>query len=351
VRISSSDVADFYHQLGLLARSNLPLPESLRQLGQHFPSKDFQAVLYKTGERTARGEKFSDILQSFPQFFSPIHIKIIAAGEVAGTLPETLFLVARYARFWSLMTATLRDIAAYPLFTLHISLLIALYISYNVIPKFHDLFVDLLGAEHFAKLPVITNITLACGMFIHAHVYIFLMIYLCFLAYCIYVFAPTIAGQRALARMIHFLPGSGNVIVSLDSARICRLCSVFMKQGMPIQDALASIAHLVELERVQKALERVAEKVKAGTQVADALQREPAIDRLIEMAFRHCKEESVADELNELADIYENRVILSVRTVKTLWTAVATIFISLLVYALVLAMFKPLISVIRALSD
>ena len=94
---ASPQVTEFYHQLGLLIKSRLPLPDSLRELSAHLPSPAFRDALLRVSEMTANGARFSDAVRAYPRFFDPVHAQMIAAGESAGTLADTLFCLARFA--------------------------------------------------------------------------------------------------------------------------------------------------------------------------------------------------------------------------------------------------------------
>lgn len=349
MKTSFSTVADFYHQLALLIRSNLPLPESLSQLGERFPDEEFKTVILQIGQRTARGEKFSTAIKSFsPNLFPAFHVRLMSAGEATGTLPETLFSVAKLARFQQFVVENIRDILAYPLLTVHLALLLGLYISIRVMPAFHDMFQEILEGR---SMPPFTALVVTVGMFVHNHVIGIMILYAGFLVLSIWAFSPGIAPTRALVATLNVLPGASQMVCSMDSARLCNMCSVYLKQGMPIHEAMETVAQLVQKTGLREALERAAQKLKAGSGVMDALAPEAVIDNLIVLTFSSTPEEKLPDELAELAGLFEHRVVLSVRTTKVLWTIVGTLAVSAVVASVVTAMFGPLVSIVRMMGQ
>ena len=344
-----STVADFYQQLALLIRSNLPLPDSLRQLGERLDDKEFSAVILQIGERSARGEKFSSTIEAFsPHLFPAFHVRLISAGETSGTLPDTLFAVAKLSRFQQFVVESVRDILAYPLFTIHLALIIALYISIRVIPAFHGMFEEILDGE---SLPAFSSLVMGAGMLVHNHMMVAIILYASCLLATLWVFSPGIAATRALAAILNAMPGASDMVSSMDSARLCNMCSIFLKQRMPLHEALDTAAQLVQRGSIREALKRTVQKLRAGTSVTDALSQEAAIDKLILMTFSSASEEALPDELVELAGLFEHRVVLSVKTTKTLWAIVGTLVMSAVVASVVMAMFSPLISIIRILGE
>ena len=347
MRTKSSDIADFYQQLALLVRSNLPLPESMRQLAQNFPAPAFKQILCQIGDRVSKGEKLSQVIQSYPQCFDPIHIRLISAGEDAGTLPETLFAVARYARFSRLISDRVRDIVAYPLLTIHLCALVILNLSINIMPKFEMMFQDLCSGS---RLPILTRIVLGGGMFIHDHWILCVSIYLLLLGVTLWLFTPGVAAHRALLAIINFVPGSLKIVHSLDTARLCTLWSAFFRQRMPLHEAMESSSQLADLSAIRHALQRVTQKLRSGTNILEALSVERSIDTLIPLTFRSTPEGELPFAFAQLAELFEHRVTLSVRSASMMWVILSFAITTLVVATVVLAMFLPLISLIREMG-
>ena len=243
MKTNASDIADFYHQLALLIRADLPLPDSLRQLGKTFPKKGFRDVILSIGENTSRGEKLSRAMMASPQYFQAFHIRLIAAGEAVGTLPQTLFAVARFSRFCQLLGSRVRDIVSYPLLTIHISIVTVLFLGHRVIPKFGLLFEDLL---FMTRLPVLTRVVLWMGMLIHNNFLLLCVLYGAFIAFSVWLFSPRISAHRTLMNIVNVMPGSCRIVESLDTARVCNMCSILLEREMPLHQALETSSQLVE---------------------------------------------------------------------------------------------------------
>jgi len=349
MKTNSTDIADFYHQLALLIKSDLPLPDSLRQLGRYFPKRDFNRAISEISQRASKGEKFSDVIRNYPQFFSPFHAQLISAGEDAGNLPDILFAVARLARFENMLASKLRDVLAYPMVTFHLCLIIFMLLSIFALPHFHSLFQDMLG--DYGQIPVITRMVLNASMFVESNRMAVFILYGVFLIFSLWIFTPFKSAQRIMLTVIGTLPGSYRMVHSLDSARICSMLASFLRQGMPLNDAFHTAAQLVESSVLQDALEQSARRIASGGNCAEIISREKAIDNLIVLTFRHTPENELPVELKRLSELFEHRVTLAAKTATVTWTFISIIVITFVTALVVMAMFSPLISIIRMMGS
>jgi type II secretory pathway component PulF len=124
-----------------------------------------------------------------------------------------------------------------------------------------------------------------------------------------------------------------------------------MEQGLTAPQALEAAAELAERPALAAALSAAAHAVRAGESLDAALARAPGVDPLVALTARHTPEEETARELIRLGELFEHRVTLSSRAVTTLWTLVSVVMMTTLVGLIVIAMFQPLIAVLRALSS
>ncbi len=342
MKTKSSDVADFYQQLALLVRAKLPLPKSLLELSRMFPTPEFEEVIQRLSQRTGRGETFSEVIRSYPRLFPPVHVGLIVAGEAAGALAETLFAVARLARFQQLLGTRVRDILIYPLLTINVAAVIVMLTSRYVLPSFDEIFMDLLGG---GPLPYITQLVMNTSRFVSHWWSVILPCYFALLGFTVWLFTPGLRPHRVLLAIISHMPGSCRIVHSLDSARLCSLLAVFLRQKMPMTDALTSAADLVEQKPLQTALLRAANRIESGADVTSALSGEQAVDNLLALTFAHTPEDSLADELARLGELFEHRVNLSVRTASMMWTMLSFAMVTFVVGMVVIALFAPLVSV------
>lgn len=348
MKASAFDIAEFYQQLRLLVQADMPLPESLRQLGLHTRGRRWNDVVLKMSERAAKGESLSKVMASYPEYFEPLHIKLISAGEKTGTLPDTLSMVASYSRFCQLLADRLREILVYPLLNIHLALVVLLLLSGVVIPRFADIFVDILGGR---SLPALTRFILFVGCGIGNHLLAAIVLYLTFLVFSIWILLPGAGPQRMLVAFMNLMPWSGGVAESQDMARLCSLLSMFVWQKMPLHEALSSASQLVLNARLGAAIERVSSGIRAGRGTVEALDSEPRINPMISMSVKRAQESSLSITLAQLAELFERSALHDARRATAVLTVVVTMLMGLVVFGVILAMFLPLITVVKTLGS
>lgn len=340
-------LADFYHQMGLLVRSNMPLPDGLREVGREVQKRGFKEAVEDVAARVDRGEKVSDAVAAHPTYFSPLHARLIGIGEDTGALSEMLFSVSRLTRFGHMLVTTLRDVVTYPLLTIHMALIVTLGLALIVVPEYAVVFDDLMMGM---QLPALTYFVVSVGTFISDHREVVLTLYLLFAAFSVWLLLPTRPSHAVLLAVVNAMPGSWSMLRSMDSARICRVWSACLRRGLPMPDAMEMCSGVVQSSHTRRALRRAVDQVRSGTAPGQAVEGEPAFDRLLAMTFLHTPGAELADELSALAEVYEHRVMLSARAASAIWTATAIVLMSLVVACVVLAVFLPLISIISNLS-
>ncbi len=342
--IRATDIADFYQQLALLIKSNLPLPDSLVRLAKQFPRRKMAQIVERLGEETARGRTFSQVLKEHADVFPPFHSQLLAAGETTGTLPVMLFTVARFARVQHFLVSRLREVFAYPLLTIHVACLVLGFLSVRVIPFYVNIYSDMYGGDY---LPWLTRIVFGMGLLISNNIGVFGALYLAFVVLSAVIFLPTHRCKRGLLHIVAVMPGTRRLLHELDAARLCSLWSSFVAQAMPSVDILRASSRLVAAPTLRTSLERAADAVAAGRGVADALDNETAVDGLIVMTLEHADEQDLADELLKLAELYENRVAMGVRWATQAWTIIALVSMIVTVGIVVVSLFLPLIQFVR----
>lgn len=350
---TASDIAEFYYQLALLVRARLPLPESLRKLSEHFPQRGFRDTLLRIGERSEQGETFSDILSEHPEYFSAFHVRLLALGEQSGALAEMLGVAARLARFQQLMVINLRNVLAYPMLTVHVACIGVMILGIFVLPRLEAMLLDLYAEEGMmsAAMPPITRFVMGVAGVISAAAPVVIVLYLIFLGYTIWLFLPGRASHRAALWLIDRLPGSWRVLESLENSRICTMWGIFLERGVPMADAMGMVAGLLDRPALRAAMERAQSAVRDGRDVSEALFEEPAVHRMIGLTLQHSPEAQVPEDLQGLGELFDHRFAAAAQGAAALWSVFAFILMVLMVSAVGIALYLPIVEFFHAMTS
>ena len=340
-------IGDFYHELGMMTRAGLPLPEALRQLARDMRSVGLGMAIEALGDEAERGRSLSQAMDRFPRQFPVFHRRLIEAGEARGVLADALFAVSRFSYFQYHLIAQLRQVFLYPALTTLAALAVMLLMGVFVIPDFAMIYDEMLAGE---PLPGLTTLVLAVSEIIVRLAPLFVVLFVLAIGMTVWLLVGGRRAVRFLSRFVSFLPGAWRITESMDSARVCSFLGTFLAQQQALLDALRTTAHLVQLNRVRDALLQAADAHEAGKSLPEVLEKFPAIDRLIVFAFRQTPEAELSEELVRLAGIYERRALLATRSTVAVWEIIAIIVMSLTVGLTILSLFLPLIRLINVLG-
>lgn len=348
MKARAATIADFYHQLALLVQSKFPLPECLRRLGPSLQEPEVRKVVEEILERVNHGEKLSDVIATYPQYFDSFHVKLISVGESTDSLSEILYAVARESRFEQFLVSRAREIMTYPLFVLHMAALLFLAISVFFMPVFEDLYSQMLSQG--IAVPIVTTLCLKVShvarQFWPALV---ILLGLCLLA-TFWLYSGTVRSHRAMVRLLDRIPGTRGVTRVLDSARFCSICRLFLERHLPIPEALRATALVVQRPETQSALTRVACQNEQGENLSELLSREEAIDSLISNTVKFKPEEHLVDSLEELQSHYEQEVMVMTRDAAAAWTVIGIMMMTAAVLLMVVMVFVPVMGAHQALQ-
>jgi len=343
MRTRQDELVEFYRQLSLLVRSDLPLPGSLDGLARECENREFKAVLRALTEDAERGLPLTEAMRRHPRFFPPFHVRMVRAGEKAGTLSEVLVEVAEAARFSHSLVERVRDLVAYPVFTTVFALGVFLTMLRFVVREFGIMYREL----------VETSIPLACEAVFRASEAATLFwgpavtLYVGAILVVLWFFSGQLAAQRLLRRVVSRLPGAHGILADVDAARLCGMWSVLTARQVPLVEALEISADMTEGRELSAALLRVRDRCAAGTLLPDAVEVEDEFPGTIKLSLVHAREKSLPEELDSLKDFYAERATQAMTRVGSIWELSALLAMALVVAGVILAMFLPLIELNR----
>ncbi|HBC88629.1 MAG TPA: hypothetical protein DCZ94_16905 [Lentisphaeria bacterium] len=345
---NETEIADFYRQLSLLVKSNLPLPESIRQLAANFDKPDFKQVLFSVSAGTSKGQPLSEAMGQFPDYFQPFHVRMIESGEKSGTLSEILNEIAYMSRMNHQLVSMVKGIALYPVFTISFSFMLFFLILRLVVPQFAQIFSELLEGE---KLPPLTDLVVTLSSLSVKYEIAILAFFLSSIAFLIWLFANKgPASQKTFIKIIRFLPFSGNIFKNLQMSRFCSMWAVFMEQKLSMVYAFEAISEIIEESKLSASLKNISRGCAEGRDVVECLKNEEIISDLIVLTVKNVPETRRSEELKNLSQMYRERTIAAINKAGLAWEAFLIIILSVAVGSIIIGLFTPLIAIINKLG-
>lgn len=345
--VRSRDLAAFTRQLGTLLHAGMPLLRGLQVLARQERNPALRRVIDALAENIRSGTALSDSMGQHERLFDRLYISMIRAGEAGGVLDTVLDRLARFQEKSLQLKGKVKAAMLYPLIVLLVAVAILAGLLVFVVPKFKQIFADLLKG---APLPPLTQgvLTISDVMRHHVVVVVVGMVGTFFVFQFVRRQAPV---ARWLDGLAIKLPMFGDLVLKAVIARFGRTLGTLLASGVPILPALLIARDTCGNARVASAITSVHDRVKEGASVAGPLAEAsvfpPLVPSMIEVG-EHSGQ--LAEMLNKVADIYEDEVDNAVAGLSSLIEPILILFLAVVVGTVVIALFLPIIRIVQMLT-
>ena len=333
---------EFYHQLGLLVKSKLPLPDSMRQL-----ERTLKGPLYGKIEKDLEaGLSLHESLGKYPGAFPKEHLQLIQLAEERNTLSETLVELAKYSHFEKIILTKVKDILFYPFIIIATSLIMLGFVGQIFIyPVTKDLFPP--SEMGFGDdLPLSYRLSILVGKVTHDYAlwyWAFVILLLSFLL----MIAMNIFNIRKINEL--WLKGSSlwtDFRSVFQSSRLCSFLSLQFRNNIGLHDSCRTATAFVDSSLASE-LELCSKEIEMGVSSKDIFMKCNVLDPLIISTLENSDENSLADEMSKLSDHYFERVYNTSERLVTYWKIITTLGTALVVLGILRMMMAPLIFLVR----
>lgn len=345
--VSTKELAVFTRQLGTLLRAGMPLLRGLEVLGRQEKNPGFRRVIAAIAGSIKSGGTLSEALAPHPRIFDRLYINMIRAGEAGGMLDTVLDRLARFQEKSLHLRGKLITAMVYPVIVLAVAVAILAGLLVFVVPKFQQIFADLLKG---APLPPLTQAVLNVSDLVRHNTLVTIgVVVAAWIAFRF--FRRTPAGALLTDTLVVKLPLFGDLILKAIIARFGRTLGTLLSSGVPILPALLITRDTCGNARVAGAITEVHDRVKEGSPVARPLEATavfpPMVTSMIEVG-EHSGQ--LPEMLNKVADIYDEEVDNAVAGLSALIEPVLILFLALVVGTIVIALFLPIIRIVQLLT-
>lgn len=345
--VRTKELAAFTRQLGTLLKAGMPLLRGLEVLARQEKNDRFRRVIEAIAESIKSGDALSAALAHHPRIFDRLYLNMIKAGEAGGVLDTVFDRLARFQEKNLHLRGKLITAMVYPLIVMAVAVLILVGLLVFVVPKFQQIFADLLKG---APLPPLTQAVLNVSDLVRhnlsATLGLGVAVWLAFR-----FFRRTPAGARLLDTLLVKLPLFGDLFLQAVVARVSRTLGTLLSSGVPILPALLITRDTCGNARVAGAVLIVHDRVKEGSPVARPLEATgvfpPMVTSMIEVGEQSGQ---LPEMLHKVADIYEDEVDNAVAGLSALIEPILILFLAGIVGTIVIALFLPIIRIVQLLT-
>ncbi|MAS24997.1 MAG: type II secretion system protein F [Oceanospirillaceae bacterium] len=337
-KIKSSDITFFTRQMATMIKAGVPLVQSFDIVGDGIDNITMKELVMEIRDSVAAGNDFASALKNHPEYFDDLTCNLIESGEQAGALETMLDKVAVYKEKTEALKAKIKKALMYPVITLIVAAVVTAILLIKVVPTFQAMF-DSFGAELPAPTQMVVNISEVAQ------------------AYWLQVLAVLVVAGIAFAqakkRSPKFadavdaytlkLPVFGDLILKASVARYARVLSTTFAAGVPLVEALDSVAGAVGNAVYRDAVLKIRDEVSSGQQMHFAMKSTGVFPNMVVQMTSIGEESGALDTmLDKAAGYYESEVDDAVDNMTAMIEPFMMAFLGIVIGGLIIAMYLPI---------
>ena len=312
-RLSAKDKIVFTRQFSTLVGAGLPLAQGLRTVAEQTENKKMRGVIEDILSRVEGGSSLSDSFSKHEGVFDKVYLSLIAAGELSGTLDESLRRIAAQQEKDAAMMSKIRGAMTYPLIVLVVIGMVMAFMMFTVVPQVENLYQDLKK-----DLPLMTQIMVSVANFLSSFWWLVFII-LGVAGWFFRQWLKTASGIRFAANFKLNVPLFSPLFRKLYMARFCRTGQLLLSTGVSMNDMLTITGDAVNNVVIQDKIDEANKLVAGGKNLSDSLKDKDYILPLVPQMISIGEQSGKIDEmLGKTAQVYEDELDEQIKAISTL---------------------------------
>ncbi len=337
-KIKPMDIALFTRQMATMMKAGVPLLQSFDIIGEGFDNPNMRKLVDDLKQEVAAGNSFATALRKKPQYFDDLYCNLVDSGEQSGSLETLLDRVATYKEKTEALKAKIKKAMNYPIAVVLVAIIVSAILLIKVVPQFQDVF-----ANFGAELPAFTLFVIGISEALQAWWHLVLLA----LVGAAYAF-KTAHGKserfrNSFDRFLLKMPIVGDILYKSAVARFARTLATTFAAGVPLVDALDSVAGATGNVVFRNATLKVKSDVSSGMQLNFSMRTTGTFPSMaIQMTAIGEESGSLDEMLAKVATFYEDEVDNMVDGLTSLMEPMIMAVLGVLVGGLIIAMYLPI---------
>ncbi|HSI43672.1 MAG TPA: type II secretion system F family protein [Methylotenera sp.] len=336
--IKDKDITLFTRQLATMMKSGVPLLQAFDIVGKGHNNPAVAKLLADIKADVETGSSLSAAFRKYPLYFDALFCNLVGAGEQAGILDTLLDRLATYKEKILAIKSKIKSALFYPISIIVVAFLITAVIMIFVIPAFKELFTSF-GADLPAPTLIVMSIS---DIFVQWWWAIFGSIGFG-LWFFFYTWKRSQKLQATMDRLMLKVPVFGDLVRKATIARWTRTLSTMFAAGVPLVEALDSVAGAAGNRVYYDATKRIQSEISTGTSLTVAMQNADVFPNMVLQMTAIGEESGALDTmLSKVADFFEGEVDDAVEALSSLMEPIIMVVLGVLIGGLVIAMYLPI---------
>ena len=336
--IADKDITLFTRQLAALMKAGVPLLQAFDIVGKGHSNPAMGKLLLNIKIDIETGSSLANAFRKYPFHFDTLYCNLVDAGETGGILDDLLDRLAAYKEKIQTIKNKIKSALLYPVSIIVVALAVTVTIMIFVIPAFKELFTGFGAALPTSTLAVIALsdffVAYWWGVFgtLGSSIYIFL-----------HVWKRSVAMQQTMDRLVLKLPILGNVIRKTIITRWARTLSTMFAAGVPLVEALNSVAGAAGNHVYFGATKRIQIEISTGNSLTASMANTDVFPNMVLQMVAIGEESGTLDSmLSKVADFLETEVDDAITALSSLMEPFIMVVLGILIGGLVIAMYLPI---------
>jgi type IV pilus assembly protein PilC len=337
-KCEAKDIAIFSRQMSIMMSSGVPLIQSFEIIGKGHENPAMQELIMAIKNDVEGGNTLVDALSKFPRQFDNLYCSLVNAGEQAGILETLLDKIATYQEKTEIIKSKIKKAMFYPAAIVVVSFIVTVILLLFVIPQFQSMFESFGG-----DLPALTQMVIDMSAWLQEFWYLLFGA----IGATGYIFIQakrrSVKFQELLDKIVLKAPVIGNILVKAIIARFARTLATMFAAGMPLVEAMDTVAGAAGNSVYTKAIMKMKAEVSTGTMLNQSMQAANLFPNMVVQMVAIGEEAGSVDTmLAKVADFYEAEVDDAVDGLSTLLEPIIMAFLGVVIGGLVIAMYLPI---------
>ena len=340
-RITTKDKIVFTRQFATLIGAGLPLAQALRTVSEQTENKKMRSVVDDILASVESGSSLKDAFSKFPDVFDKVYLALIAAGEMSGTLDESLRRVATQQEKDAAMMSKIRGALTYPVIVLVVIGLVMTFMMVQVVPQVKQLYKDM-----HQELPFATQILIGISDFI-INFWWLVLVGIGVAGYFFRQYLKTESGIKFAANFKLNVPLFSPLFRKLYMARFARTGQLLLSTGVALLDMLNICGDAMNNIIVKKSIDEAGKLVQSGKSLSESLKGKDYILDMVPQMINIGEQSGKIDEmLGKTAQVYEDELDEQIKAISTLIEPILMVVMALMAGGLIGAILFPIYSLV-----
>jgi type IV pilus assembly protein PilC len=337
-KVNAEDIALFARQLATMLTAGIPMVQAFEIIGVGHDKPALQKLVLSIKQDIETGNSLHASLAKHPLYFDDLFVNLVEAGEQAGALEAVLDKIATYKEKTEALKKKIKKALFYPAAVLAVAVIVTVILLLFVIPQFESLFKGF-GAD----LPAFTQMVINMSRWMQENGWFLLVVLVIGVITFFYFYKRSRPMRQFIDRMSLQIPVIGPILRKSAIARYARTLSTMFAAGVPLVEAMKSVAGATGNIVYQDAVMRMRDEIATGLRMQRAMENTGLFPNMVVQMIAVGEESGSLDEMAaKVADFYEADVDAAVDALSSLLEPFIMVILGVLVGGLVVAMYLPI---------